>query len=112
MTPATTSLVALYNCFLTVENYTKDTQEISGTQLPYRRCERRIFVIYSYQRDARRLFYYLLSCKVAFFQLRKISQVAILKLEKCGFMHLKVYLYHHNSLSFIFFIFGNFVLRP
>ena len=25
--------------------YTKDTQEISGTQLPYRCCERRIFVI-------------------------------------------------------------------
>ena len=28
----TISLVTLYNCFLTVENYTKDTQEISGTQ--------------------------------------------------------------------------------
>ena len=41
------SLVTLYNCLLTVEDYTKDTQEISGTQSPYRRCERRIFVICS-----------------------------------------------------------------
>ena len=27
--PVTISLVTLYNCFLTVEDYTKDTQEIS-----------------------------------------------------------------------------------
>ena len=67
--PVTTSLVALYNCFLTVEDCTKDTQEISGTQLTYRRCERRIIVIYSFTRDALRLFYYLLYCKVAFFTL-------------------------------------------
>ena len=47
--PVTISLVTLYNCFLTVEDYSiyKDTQEISVTQLPYRRCERRVFVIYS-----------------------------------------------------------------
>ena len=45
--PVTISLSTLYNCFLTVEDYTEHTQEISGTQLPYRRCERRIFVIYS-----------------------------------------------------------------
>ena len=44
--PVTISLVTLYNCFLTVEDYTRDTQEISGTQLPYRRCERRIFLFF------------------------------------------------------------------
>ena len=37
MPPVTISLVTLYNCFLTVEDYTKDTQEISCGQLPYRR---------------------------------------------------------------------------
>ena len=31
----TISPVTVYNCFLTVEDYTKDTQEIPGTQLPY-----------------------------------------------------------------------------
>ena len=36
--PIPISLVTLYNCLLTVE-------KISGTQLPYRRCERRIFFI-------------------------------------------------------------------
>ena len=43
----TISLATIYNnyCFLTVEDYTKDTREISGTQLPYRRRQRRIFVI-------------------------------------------------------------------
>ena len=48
--PVTISLVTLYNCFLTVEDYTKDTQEISCGQLPNRRRERtqrRMFVIYS-----------------------------------------------------------------
>ena len=30
----TISLVTLYNCFSTVEDYTKETQEISGAQLP------------------------------------------------------------------------------
>ena len=34
--PVTISLVTLYNCFLTVEDYTKGTQEISCGQLPYR----------------------------------------------------------------------------
>ena len=46
--PVTISLVTLYNCFLTVGDYTKDTQEISSGQLPYRRRERtqrRMFVI-------------------------------------------------------------------
>ena len=43
----TISLVTLYNYFLTVEYYTKDTQEISCGQLPYRRRERSMFVIYS-----------------------------------------------------------------
>ena len=33
--PVTISLVILYNCFLTVEDYTQDTQEISCGQLPY-----------------------------------------------------------------------------
>ena len=38
--PVTISLVTLYNyCFLTVEDYTKEGQEISGAQLPYRRCD-------------------------------------------------------------------------
>ena len=36
----TISLVTLYYYFFTAKDYTKDTQEISGTQLPYRRCER------------------------------------------------------------------------
>ena len=67
--PVVKSLVTLYICFLIVEDYTKDTQEISGTQLPYRRCESSIFVIYSSTSDARRLCYYLLSCKEAFFHL-------------------------------------------
>ena len=47
--PVTISLVTLYNCFLTVlfdKYHTKETQEISGAHLPYRRCERKIFVIY------------------------------------------------------------------
>ena len=35
----TISLITLYNCFLTVEYYTNETQEISGAQLPYRRRE-------------------------------------------------------------------------
>ena len=35
--PVTISLVTPYNCFLAVEHYAKDTQEISSTQLPYRR---------------------------------------------------------------------------
>ena len=66
--PVTMSLVTLCNCFLTMQDYTKDTQGISGTQLPYRRCERRIFVVvYSTTRDARQLCYYLLYCKVAFY---------------------------------------------
>ena len=52
--PVTISLATLYNSFLTVGDYTKETQEISGVQLPYRRCERRMFVIYSSTRDARR----------------------------------------------------------
>ena len=40
--------ISLYNNFsLTVEDYTKDTQEISCGQLPYRRSERKMFVIYS-----------------------------------------------------------------
>ena len=43
--PVTISLVTLENYFLTVEDYTKETQEISDAQLPYRRCERRMFVI-------------------------------------------------------------------
>ena len=43
--PVTISLVTLYNCFLTVEDYTKETQEISGAQLPYRRCKSRMLVI-------------------------------------------------------------------
>ena len=43
--PVTMSLVTLYNCFLTVEDYTKDTQEISCGHLPYRRREKRMFVI-------------------------------------------------------------------
>ena len=43
LSPVTKSLVTLYNCFLTVEDNT-DTQKKSGTRLPYRRCERRIFV--------------------------------------------------------------------
>ena len=55
--PVTISPLTLYNSFLTLEDYTKDTQEISGTQLPYRRRERRIFVIYSSTRDARWLCY-------------------------------------------------------
>ena len=57
MQPVTISLVTLYNCFLTVEDYTKDTQEISCDQLPCRRCEkseRRMFVIYS---SAHQLFF-------------------------------------------------------
>ena len=47
--PVTISLVALYNnWFLTVEDYTEETQEISDAQLPYKRCESRMFVkIYS-----------------------------------------------------------------
>ena len=48
--PVIISLLTLYNCILTVEDYTKDTQEISCGQLPYRRrerSERRMFVIYS-----------------------------------------------------------------
>ena len=100
----TISLVTLYNCFLTVEDYTKGTQEISGTQLPYRLCERRMFVIYSSTRDVRRLCYYLLSCKVAFFHLWKFSQVAILKLEHCSCLHLEAYLYLYNSLWLFFLI--------
>ena len=32
--PVTISLVTLYNCFLTVEDYTKDTQAIPGTEGP------------------------------------------------------------------------------
>ena len=64
----TISLVTLIcNCFLTVEDYTKETQEISDSQLPYRRCESRRFVIISSTRDARWLCYFPLSCKVAFF---------------------------------------------
>ena len=51
--PVTISLVIHYNCFLTVEDYTKETQEISGVQFPYRRCESSMFVIYSSTRDAR-----------------------------------------------------------
>ena len=34
--------------FLTVEVHLQDTQEILGAQLPYRRRERRMFVIYIY----------------------------------------------------------------
>ena len=45
--PVTISLVTLDYCFFTVEDYTKDTQEISCGQLPHRRRERRMFVIYS-----------------------------------------------------------------
>ena len=46
--PVTISLVTLYNySFLTVEDYTKDAQEISCDQLPCRRRKRRMFVIYS-----------------------------------------------------------------
>ena len=47
--PVTISLVALckYYCFLTVEDFTKDTHAISCGLLPYRRRERRMFVIYS-----------------------------------------------------------------
>ena len=65
--PVKILLVTLCNSFLIVEDYTKETPEISGAQLPYRRCESRMFVIYSSTRNARRLCYYLLSCKVAFF---------------------------------------------
>ena len=56
-----------YNYFLTVEDYTKETQKISDAQLPYKLCESRMFVIYSSTRDVRWLCNYLLSCKVAFF---------------------------------------------
>ena len=45
--PVTISLVTLDYCFFTVEDYTKDTQEISCGQLPHRRRERRMFVIYN-----------------------------------------------------------------
>ena len=31
---------------LTVELHLNDTQDISNAQVPYRRCERRIFIIY------------------------------------------------------------------
>ena len=65
--PVRISLVTLYNCFLTVEDYTKETQEISGTKLPYRHCESMMFVLHSSTRDAGRLCNYLLSCKIAFF---------------------------------------------
>ena len=54
---------------LTVEVHLSDTPDISNAQLPYRRCERRNFVIYSSTRDARRLCYYLLSCKEEFFHI-------------------------------------------
>ena len=50
--PVTISLVTLYNCFLTVEDYTKDTQKFSCGKLPYSRRERtqsRMFVIYSFR---------------------------------------------------------------
>ena len=33
--PVTISLVTLYNCFFTVEDFTKDTQEISGSLLSF-----------------------------------------------------------------------------
>ena len=49
--PLTISFVTLNNSFLTVEDYTKETQEISDSQLPYRRCENRMFVTYSFTRD-------------------------------------------------------------
>ena len=51
--------ISLYNnCSLTVEDYTKDTQEISCGQLPYRRSERKMFVIYSsaHQKNQRHFF--------------------------------------------------------
>ena len=35
LTPVTISLVTDYKCFLTVEDYTKETQEITGAQLPF-----------------------------------------------------------------------------
>ena len=64
--PVKISLVTHYNFFLTVEDYTKETQEIWDAQVPYRR-ESRMFVIYSSSRDALWLCYYPLSWKVAFF---------------------------------------------
>ena len=102
--PATISLVTLCNCFLTVGDCTKETQENSGAQLPYRRCESRMFVIYSSTRDARWLCCYLLSCKIAFFTLDKFSQVAILKLERCSFLHLEAYLFLHISCCLFFLL--------
>ena len=65
--PLTISLVTLYNCFLTMQDYAEETQEISDAQLTYRHCESRMSVIYSSTRDARWLCYYLLSLKVTFF---------------------------------------------
>ena len=50
--PVTISLATLYNSFMTVEDYTKETYEISCAQLPYRRCASTMFVIYNSARDS------------------------------------------------------------
>ena len=106
--PVTMSLVTLYNCFLTVEDYTNDTQK---------------FQAHSYHtdvvrggslstRDARRLCNYLLSYKVPFSPM-KVFTGRNFEARKLRVLHLEAYLYLHNSLSFIFSIrkFKKFVFR-
>ena len=51
-----------------------------------------------------------LSCKVSFYTLWNASEVTILKLERCGFLHSVIYLVFHYSLLFIFF-FNSKILR-
>ena len=86
--------------------WSKDTQEISGARLPYRRRERRMFVIYS---SARQLCYYHCTKKRTLFQLWKVSQVAILKVEHCSFMHLEFYSFFYKTMWFIFYFFFFFI---
>ena len=47
--PAAKNNIICHNfyLFMSVEVHLQDTQEISDAQLPYRRCERTMFVIYS-----------------------------------------------------------------
>ena len=47
------------------------------------------------------------SCKASLFTIWNLSQVVILKLERCGFLFLKAYSVFHNSVLLIFFFFLN-----
>ena len=47
------------------------------------------------------------SCEASLFTIWNLSQVVILKLERCGFLFLETYSVFHNSVLFIFFFFNS-----